>query len=115
MFCQWCDVTPTVVEWSSENIVIPYYDPIQKKKRRYYPDFWVKVIGKAGGYNKYVIEIKPAKECRPPSKRGRRSKATRLFQESTYLTNQAKWKAAQDYCRKMGYEFKLMTEKNLFT
>jgi hypothetical protein len=114
MFCQWLDVTPTVIEWSSENIAIPYYDPVQQKNRRYYPDFWMKVKDKNGGISKFVVEIKPSRETKPPSKRGRKSKKTKLFQESTWITNQAKFKAAENYCRKMGFRFKVMTEKELF-
>ena len=113
MFCQWLDVTPTVLEWSSENIAIPYYDPVQSKNRRYYPDFWMKVKGREG-IGRYIVEIKPARECKPPTKRGRKSKKTQLFQEATYITNQAKFKAAEKYCQKMGYTFKIMTEKVLF-
>ena len=114
MFCQWLDATPTILEWSSENIAIPYYDPIQQKKRRYYPDFWIKVRNRNNGTSKFVVEIKPDKETKPPVKRGNRSKKTKLFQESTWITNQAKFKAAEQYCKKMGYTFKIMTEKNLF-
>lgn len=114
MFCQWLDVNAIVLEWSSENIAIPYYDPVQQKNRRYYPDFWMKVKNKKGGTAKYVVEIKPAKETKPPTKRGRKTKKTQLFQESTWITNQAKFKAAEQYCKKMGYIFKIMTEKELF-
>jgi hypothetical protein len=114
LFCQWLDVTPTVLQWSSENIAIPYYDPVQMKNRRYYPDFWMKIKNREGGPTEYIVEIKPAKETKPPTKRGRKSKKTRLFQESTWVTNQAKFRAAEKYCRKMGYKFKIMTEKNLF-
>lgn len=114
MFFQWLDVTPSVVEWSSENIAIPYYDPVQKKNRRYYPDVWMKIKNRNGGFDKFVVEIKPDKECRPPTKKGKKSKKTQLFQEATWLTNQAKFKAAEDYCRKRGYKFKLMTEKVMF-
>ena len=42
-FMRWCDSNPNVLEWWSEEIAIPYYDPVQKKWRRYFPDFWMKV------------------------------------------------------------------------
>jgi hypothetical protein len=74
----------------------------------------MKVENKQGTFDRYIIEVKPFKECKPPTKRGKKSKATQRFQEATYITNQAKFKAAEDYCRKMGYTFRLMTEKNLF-
>ena len=115
MFCQWCDLTDTVLSWSSENISIPYYDPVKQKYRRYYPDFWIKITDKADRILKYVIEVKPDRETRPPLKRGRKSKKTQRMQELTFITNKAKWNAADQYCRKLKYQFKILTERNLFT
>jgi hypothetical protein len=115
LFMQFCDLTDTVINWSSENVVIPYYDPVKQKKRRYYPDFWVKIRNKKGKADNYIIEIKPDRETRPPVMRGKKSKKTQHLQELTYLTNQAKWKAASSYCQKMGFRFKILTEKKLFT
>lgn len=114
-FCQFCDITDTVLSWSSENISIPYYDPVRKRFRRYYPDFWIKMVNKDGKINRYIIEIKPDRETRPPLKRGRKTKKTLRTQQLTYLTNKAKWGAATQYCRKMKLEFKILTERNLFT
>lgn len=111
--CQWLDCNEGVVKWSSENITIHYYDPVQMKKRRYYPDFYARMKTKSG-YEEYVIEVKPHKETKPPSKRGKKSVKTKLYQEATYLTNQAKFRAAEQWCRKMGYKFKVLTEKQLF-
>lgn len=115
LFMQFCDITDSVISWSSENIAIPYYDPVKQRQRRYYPDFWLKVKNKNGGYDRLVVEIKPERETRPPLKKGRKSKKTQRLQELTYLTNKAKWSAAIQYCRKMKYEFKILTERNLFT
>ena len=109
-FCQWLDVNPNVAEWSSEGISIHYYDPVQMKKRRYYPDFLIKNIDG----QRFLIEIKPHRETKPPSKQGRKSKKTQLYQEATYLTNKAKFEAAERYCNKMNWKFKLITEKELF-
>ena len=113
MFCQWLDINLTVLEWSSENIVVPYYDPVMMKYRRYFPDFWVKIKNRDDSIDKYIIEIKPYRECYPP-KKGRKTKKTLRLQESTYLTNKAKFIAATEYCHKMGYKFKIMTERELF-
>ena len=109
-FCQWIDVNPNITEWSSEGIAIRYYDPIQMKKRRYYPDFLIKNLEG----QRFLIEIKPYKETKPPSKRGRKSEKTKLWQEATYLTNKAKFEAAKLYCNKMNWIFKLITERDLF-
>ncbi len=112
---QFCDIDNDILSWSSENIAIPYYDPVRQRYRRYYPDFWVKIQEQNGSINKYVIEVKPERETRPPLKRGRKTRKTLRTQQLTYLTNKAKWEAAVQYCRKMKYGFKILTERNLFT
>lgn len=112
-FMKWCDANPNILQWSSESIKIPYLDPIKRKQRRYYPDFWIKVKDKDGNIVKYIVEIKPHKESVPPKPRGKTKKA-RKYDMKAYAMNQAKWKAANDYCRKMGMKFKVLTEKELF-
>jgi len=112
-FMRWCDNDPQVLQWSSESIKIPYMDPIRRRQRRYYPDFWIKVKDKNGNIVKYVVEIKPYKESVPPKVRGKTKKARR-YDAKAYLVNQAKWRAAADYCKKMGYKFKVLTERELF-
>jgi len=112
-FMKWCDANPNILEWSSESIKIPYLDPVKGRRRRYYPDFWVKVKDKDGNVVKYIVEIKPHKESIPPKPRGKTNK-TRRYEMKAYATNQAKWKAAKDYCRRMGLRFKVLTEKELF-
>jgi len=114
MMCQWLDSNPDVVEWSSEGHIIYYYDPVQMKKRRYYPDFFAKILNKNREPIKYIIEVKPHKETIPPRVTKKQSKKTKLYNESTYLRNQAKFKAATEYCKKMGYHFSILTEKQLF-
>jgi len=32
----------------------------------------------------------------------------------TYAKNTAKWKAAEEYCRKKGWKFKILSEKDIF-
>jgi len=108
-FCQYLDATPKIKEWSSESHIIRYVDPIIKnKRRRYYPDFYAKV-----GNTKYIIEIKPQKDLKLP-KRGKKSQKTINTQTKTFVMNEAKFKAADEYCKKMGYEFIVLTEKQLF-
>lgn len=114
MFCQWLDITPSVIEWSSENIYIKYYDPVQGRTRRYYPDFYMMVSEADGKYKKYIIEIKPHRETSPPRKTAKKSNKTLRYQQATYLTNQAKFEAADEYCHKMNMKFKIITEQQLF-
>lgn len=113
MFSQWLDANPLVLEWSSESLTIPYYDPLKRKTRRYYPDFFIKVLNNNNKAVSYVVEVKPEHELYPP-KKGNKSKKTIMWQEATYVTNQAKWKAAENYCKKMGHHFKIITENQLF-
>ena len=114
MFCQWLDITPSVIEWSSENIYIKYYDPVQGRTRRYYPDFYMMVSEPDNKYRRYIVEIKPHREISPPRKTTKKSNKTLRYQQATYLTNQAKFEAADEYCKKIGMKFKIITEQQLF-
>jgi restriction endonuclease len=113
-FCKWCDNNPSIIKWSSEAIQIPYYDPVRRKNRRYYPDFSMSVKGSDGKVINYIVEIKPYKETIQPSKGGNKKDKTIMYEFYTFQTNMAKWKAAIDFCRKHGIVFKLLTEKDLF-
>lgn len=109
-FAQWLDYNENIIKWSNERHAIRYYDPIQMKDRRYFPDFYVKTKNNM----EYIVEIKPYKETKEPRKTKGQSKKTKLYQEATYLTNQAKWEAATKYCKKFGYEFKILSEREIF-
>ena len=111
-FMDWCDKTPRVLQWWSEEIAIPYYDPVQKKWRRYFPDFWVRVREANGTIKSYLIEVKPKRQVEGPKPQKRKTKKY-LNEVFTYATNQAKWKAAHDYCNDRLWEFKLITEREL--
>lgn len=113
-FCRWLDINSNVLEWASEALEIPYFDPIQKKKRRYYPDYYMKVKNKDGKIEKFIIEVKPYKETIAPKKHGRKKQRTLLREQKTWVTNKAKWNACINWCKKQGYQFKLITEKQLF-
>jgi hypothetical protein len=39
----YCDSSASIIEWGSEEIIIPYLSPWDGKKHRYYPDFYIKV------------------------------------------------------------------------
>ena len=103
---KWCDMNPKVKGWSSEEIVIPYYYEADKKYHRYFPD--LKIIFKE---KTILVEIKPAKETTPPT--GERRTKRYITEVATYAKNQAKWKAAREYCRDRLWRFKLITEKEL--
>jgi hypothetical protein len=111
-FMKYCDNSPNVLEWGSEEIVIPYLSPVDGKVHRYFVDFYMKVQEQTGRQQKYLIEIKPAKFVAPPITPKRK---TRQFIQEVYTwgVNQAKWKAAREFCDNRGWKFEIFTEKEL--
>jgi hypothetical protein len=112
IFMRWCDRNQNIIEWGSEEIVIPYRCPTDGKLHRYYPDFYIKVREQTGVLKKYIIEIKPDKQTKVPVQ-GKRSRKQFLYESNTFLKNQAKWEAARKYCKKRQAEFLIFTEKEL--
>lgn len=108
------DTDSNVIWWSSEETIIPYRSPMDNRVHRYFPDFLARIKTKDGGTKTIMIEVKPYIQTIPPVLKENKSKKKRYMQEvMTYGVNQAKWKAATDYCRDRGYEFIIMTENEL--
>ena len=107
-FMKWCDRNRNIIEWGSEEFFIPYVSPLDNKPHRYYPDFYMKL--KDG--KRYVIEVKPKRQCVPPIK-GKKQKKTFIREVAEYAKNQAKWKAAKSFCEVRQLTFKVVTEKEL--
>ena len=111
-FMGYCDNNPNIVEWGSEEIIIPYKSPVDKRVHRYFPDFYIKYVNSKGQAIREIIEVKPKSQCKPPPVPKRQ---TRKFKQKvlTYIINQAKFKAAEEFCkdRKMG--FRILTEDHL--
>ena len=106
-FLRWCDKTANVLEYASEEFSIPYLSPKDNRVHRYYPDFYVKVRGK-----KYIVEVKPFRQTKEPKTQKRMTKSY-INEVFTWGVNQAKWKAATEFCKDYGMEFMLITEKEL--
>jgi len=108
----YCDHTPSVLEWGSEEIAIPYRSPIDNKSHRYYPDFYIKIREKNGKISRYIVEIKPKKQTKPPYDKDKR---TRAYKNAvlTFAKNRAKWDAAEDYCEDRQMKFLILTEDHL--
>jgi len=107
----WFDNNEGIIYWSSEELVIPYVSPVDNRKHRYFPDFVAKMKLKDGSIKTYVIEVKPYSQTRKPIQKKR---TKRFLEESvTYAINQEKWRAADIYCQQQGWEFKVITEKDL--
>ena len=111
-FMVYCDKNTKILEWGSEEIAIPYLSPVDGKVHRYFPDFYVKLKERTGKIKKYIIEVKPKKQLKPPAKPKRQTKSY-LYEAYEYARNQAKWKAASSFCKDRLYEFKVMTEDEL--
>ena len=112
-FCTWCDLNENILEWGSEEFSIKYFDPVKNKVRRYYPDFIIKVAEKTGSIKTYVIEIKPKKQTMPPNPNPKKKTRSWLNEVYTWETNNAKWKAADEFCKDHLLEFKIITEDEL--
>ena len=110
-FMSWCDKNDNVLEWSSEEIIIPYRGP-DGKPHRYFPDFYMKQRQLDGKIKKYLIEVKPLKQCSPPKRPKRQTKGY-IREAFEYARNQAKWKEAREWCADRQWEFKVITEKEL--
>lgn len=111
-FMNYCDNNSAILEWGSEEIVIPYISPLDGKRHRYFPDFYIKAKQSDGSVKKIIIEVKPKKQCRPPDIPQRKTK--RFINEvRTWGVNKAKWQAAIEYCNDRMMEFKILTEDHL--
>lgn len=108
----WLDMNPSIISWASEELVIPYISPVDKKYHRYFPDFLVKVKTQSGATKTMILEIKPKKQAMEPAKKKRVTKQY-LHEVMTWGVNQAKWKAAEEYALDRGWEFKVLTEEHL--
>jgi hypothetical protein len=106
------DENTNVVGWSNEEIVIPYLSPVDNRWHRYFPDFFVRVQNKIGVIESLILEVKPKSQSVPPQKK---SKITRRYinEVMTWGVNEAKWKAATEYCKNKQWTFKVITEEHL--
>jgi len=108
---KWLDDHPQVLWWSSEELVIKYKNPIDEKIHRYFPDFVVKMKLNTGKVMTYVIEVKPHHQTQQPERKRKTKKF--ISEQVTYIINQSKWKAADEFCQEHGWQFKILTEKEL--
>ena len=106
------DNHPDVINWSSEELIIPYRSPVDNKVHRYYPDFLVKRKDRNNKIETILIEVKPFKQTQEPVKQNKINKRY-INEVVTWGVNQAKWKAAQSYCSDRNWKFIIFTEKEL--
>jgi len=118
-FFKFVDLHPDVIWWQSEEVAIPYLSPIDGKMHRYFPDVILHKKVETNKFETIMIEIKPEGQTRPPdiSKKNKtptgRISRRYLNEVKTFGINDAKWKAARQYCTAKGWKFEIMTEKHL--
>jgi len=111
-FMVYCDLNENILEWGSEEIALPYRSPIDNRIHRYFPDFYIKVKESTGHIKKYLIEVKPKRQTLPPPKPKRQTKGY-IYEAYEYAKNQAKWRAAKEFCEDRNWDFKVLTEDEL--
>lgn len=113
-FMNYCDKNNSILEWNSEEVIIPYRSPIDGKTHRYYVDFYCKLKNKNGIVEKILVEIKPKKFCRQPKQpKNKRSRKGYLNELKQWGINTAKWDAAKAWSKKNGMKFVILTEDTL--
>ena len=109
----YCDNTDAILEWGSEEIIIPYRSPWDGRIHRYFPDFYIKVRQSNGGVKKFIIEVKPKYQTKPPVRNTKRKTKKWYKDVENWGVNSAKWKSATEYCKDQNMEFKILTEDHL--
>jgi len=125
-FMNYLDLNKNVIKWGSEVITIPYVNEVDGRQHRYITDFYVELRDVTGKINTLIVEVKPENQMerldeqgnlilpREPKKKSMKAFQNYINKVNIIRKNHSKWKAARDYCKKMGYHFKVITEKDLF-
>ncbi len=111
-FMVYCDTSTSIIEWGSEEIIIPYLSPWDNRRHRYFPDFYIKAQQSDGSLKKMIIEVKPKVQCSPPKEPKRKTRRY-LNEVKTWSINEAKWKYATEWCKNNGMEFVIINEDHL--
>lgn len=108
-FCLYCERNSQIDTWSSESIVIKYFNPLSQKYHNYFPDFVVKTReGKI-----ILVEVKPKSQLKkpnPPKRKTIKSQESYKWAYETWLVNQCKKDAAENFCKSNGWIYQLVTE-----
>ncbi len=106
-FCSFCDNNPAVINWASEAIQIPYFNPVSGKQTIYVPDFLIVYTDAKQNKHTELIEIKPSKEATMETAKSYRDKLM-------VAVNMAKWAAADSWARANNIRFRVVTEYDIF-
>jgi len=108
-FMQFCDNNPSIQQWSSEPIKIPYRDPLTGRSTVYVPDFLITYIDKNQKKHAELIEIKPANQTLIENV------GKNPYNQAQFVKNQAKWAAASNWCKNNNLKFRIINEHDIFS
>ena len=106
-FMRMCDNHPSVIQWASEPVRIPYKHPFTGKMSMYVPDFMMVYVNKKGKKIAEMVEIKPKKQTTLESIKSQQDKVN-------YLVNRAKWLAAGEWAKRKGIRFRVLNEDSIY-
>jgi hypothetical protein len=106
-FCSFCDNNPAVINWASEAIQIPYYNPVSGKNTIYVPDFIIVYVDANQRKHTELVEIKPSTQTTMESAKSYRDKLS-------VAINMAKWAAADAWAKANNMRFRVVTEYDIF-
>ena len=109
----YCDRNENILEWGSEEFIVPYKSPVDGKVHRYFPDFYVRVKQFDHSVKEYLIEIKPERQTKPPKASPKKRTKSWHYAVKEWAKNKAKWDSANKYCLNRNMEFKVLTEHDL--
>jgi len=107
-FARFCDTNPAILKWAAEPMKIPYRNPLNGKQTVYVPDFFIQYVDKNNKIHTEIIEIKPK------SQQLLEHVGKNKNNQAMWVKNQAKWRAAEIYCKKQGIVFRILNEDQLF-
>ena len=107
-FMRFCDTNISIQKWASEAIQIPYKDPLTGRQTVYVPDFFIQYVDKNNTMHVELIEVKPASQS--ILERVGKNK----YNQAQYVKNQAKWAAANIWCKQQGIKFRILNENDMF-
>lgn len=107
-FMRFCDEHPSVEQWASEAIRIPYRNPLSGNHTIYVPDFFIVYTDKGSKKRVELIEVKPKNQTVKEKLGNSRTN------QAHWIVNQAKWEAANAWCKQKGIIFRVISEDDIF-
>lgn len=107
-FMAFCDNNPSIQQWNSECVKIPYRDPLTGRNTVYVPDFLIVYVDKNFKKHVEMVEIKPANQML------KERVGKNPYNQAQYVKNMAKWESAAAWCKQHGIKFRVINESDIF-